>query len=102
MGGPHGGGYVQRVIVDQALYRYGVRDPARRSSAWLRPARYVEATESVEFDELHALMDRVVEDYSPVADGVGGDLDENENQVFGTGRVRRRGFPQSPGGCRIV
>ena len=93
----------------------------------LRPARYVEATESVEFDELHvfigsgfvisvrqddlpnvaavrqslehrpkvlaegppavlhALMDRVVDDYAPVADGIEGDLDEIEDQVFGTG-----------------
>lgn len=93
----------------------------------LRPARYVEATETVEFDELHvfigpgfvisvrqddlpdvgavreslerrpgvlgegppavlhALMDRVVDDYAPVADGIEGDLDEIEDQVFGTG-----------------
>lgn len=93
----------------------------------LRPARYVEPTETVEFDELHvfigpgfvisvcqgdlpdvaavraslerrpqvlaegppavlhALMDRVVDDYSPVADGIEGDLDDIEDQVFGTG-----------------
>lgn len=175
------------MIVDQALYRDGVRDPARPALgelataagrpgvlAWidirhpderefdevarlfglhplavedaihahqrpklerygetlfcvLRPARYVEPTESVEFDELHvfigpgfvisvsqgdlpnvaavreslerrpkllaegppavlhALMDRVVDDYTPVADGIEGDLDEIEDQVFGTG-----------------
>ncbi|MBU6362771.1 MAG: magnesium and cobalt transport protein CorA [Acidobacteria bacterium] len=193
MGGARGPGgvrarrYVQHVIVDQALYRDGRRQPGRPdlaelaaaaagpgAMAWidirrpderefdevarlfnlhplavedaihahqrpklerygetlfcvLRPARYVEATETVEFDELHvfigpgfvisvrqddlpdvgavreslerrpgvlgegppavlhALMDRVVDDYAPVADGIEGDLDEIEDQVFGTG-----------------
>jgi magnesium transporter len=91
----------------------------------LRPARYVDETESVEFGEihvfagphfvvtvrhseapdlaavrrrlearpdllqrgpvaiLHAIMDRVVDDYAPVIAGVENDIDEIEDEVFG-------------------
>ena len=100
----------------------------------LRPARYVDASESVEFGEvhvfagrsfvvtvrhgeapdlklvrqgmekrpdllkrgpvaiLHAIMDRVVDDYAPVIAGVENDIDEIEDEVFGGGRsdVSRR------------
>jgi magnesium transporter len=100
----------------------------------LRPARYVDATETVEFGEvhvfagqtfvvtvrhgeapelgavrqalekrpdllrrgpvavLHAIMDRVVDDYAPVVAGVENDVDEIEDEVFGGGRsdVSRR------------
>ena len=95
----------------------------------LRPARYVDASETVEFGEvhvfagpgfvvtvrhgeapdlaavrtglerrpdllrrgpvaiLHAIMDRVVDDYSPVVAGVENDIDEIEDEVFGGGRA---------------
>jgi magnesium transporter len=100
----------------------------------LRPARYVDETEAVEFGEvhifagatfvitirhgeapdlaavrasleqrpdllqrgpvaiLHAIMDRVVDDYAPVVAGVENDIDEIEDEVFGGGRheVSRR------------
>lgn len=99
----------------------------------LRPARYVDATETVEFGELHvfagtsfvitvrqddtcelaavraalesrpdllargalsilhAIMDRVVDDYAPVVAGLENDIDEIEDQVFGgSGDVSRR------------
>ncbi len=91
----------------------------------LRPARYVDETETVEFGELHvfegedfvvtvrhsetpaigevretlerdpellrrgpeailhAIMDRVVDDYGPVVDGLENDIDEIESEVFG-------------------
>lgn len=91
----------------------------------LRPARYVDETETVEFGELHifagtdfvvtvrhdaaadlgpvreglesrpdllrrgpvavlhAIMDRVVDDYSPVIAGLENDIDEIEDEVFG-------------------
>ena len=91
----------------------------------LRPARYIDETESVEFGEvhvfagpqfvvtvrhgeapglavvrralearpdllrrgpvaiLHAIMDRVVDDYAPVVAGVENDVDEIEDDVFG-------------------
>ena len=91
----------------------------------LRPARYVDETETVEFGEvhvfagphfvitirhseapdlaavrrslesrpdllrrgpvavLHAIMDRVVDDYAPVVAGVENDVDEIEDEVFG-------------------
>jgi magnesium transporter len=90
----------------------------------LRPARYIDATETVEFGELHvfagpdfvitvrhddtlglagvrrnleahpellrrgpvavlhAIMDRVVDDYAPVVAGLENDIDEIEDQVF--------------------
>jgi magnesium transporter len=93
----------------------------------LRPARYVDETETVEFGEvhvfagphfvitvrhseapdlaavrraletrpdllrrgpvaiLHAIMDRVVDDYVPVVAGVENDIDEIEDEVFGGG-----------------
>jgi magnesium transporter len=93
----------------------------------LRPARYIDETETVEFGEvhvfagpqfvitvrhgeapdlavvrsglesrpdllrrgpvaiLHAIMDRVVDDYAPVAAGVENDIDEIEDEVFGAG-----------------
>ncbi len=93
----------------------------------LRPARYVDATETVEFGEvhvfagphfvitvrhgempdlasvradlearpdllrrgtvavLHAIMDRVVDDYLPVVAGVENDIDEIEDEVFTSG-----------------
>jgi magnesium transporter len=93
----------------------------------LRPARYIDETETVEFDEvhvfagpefvitvrhgegpdlaairaaletrpdllrrgtvavLHAIMDRVVDDYRPVVAGVQNDIDEIEDEVFGVG-----------------
>ncbi len=95
----------------------------------LRPARYVDASETVEFGEvhvfagpsfvvtvrhgeapdvgavrrslearpdllqrgpvaiLHAIMDRVVDDYAPVVAGVENDVDEIEDEVFGGGRA---------------
>jgi len=99
----------------------------------LRPARYVDETETVEFGEvhvfagpqfvitirhgeapdlgdvrrglearpdllrrgpvavLHAIMDRVVDDYSPVIAGVENDIDEIEDEVFdGTVDASRR------------
>jgi magnesium transporter len=99
----------------------------------LRPARYVDETEAVEFGEvhvfagprfvitvrhsenpdlasvrhdlearpdllrrgsvavLHAIMDRVVDDYAPVVSGVENDIDEIEDQVFnGTADASRR------------
>lgn len=99
----------------------------------LRPARYLDETETVEFGEvhifagpqfvitirhsenpdlavvrhelearpdllrrgsvtvLHAIMDRVVDDYGPVIDGVENDIDEIEDEVFdGTANVSRR------------
>jgi magnesium transporter len=99
----------------------------------LRPARYVDETEAVEFGEvhvfagpqfvitvrhgeapdlaavrrglerrpvllrrgpvaiLHAIMDRVVDDYAPVVAGVENDIDEIEDEVFGVGAdVSRR------------
>jgi magnesium transporter len=99
----------------------------------LRPARYIDETENVEFGEvhvfagprfvitvrhggapdlaavrrdlesrpdllrrgpvaiLHAIMDRVVDDYAPVVDGVENDIDEIEDDVFGGKRdVSRR------------
>jgi magnesium transporter len=91
----------------------------------LRPARYIDETETVEFGEIHilagpqfvitvrhaeapdiasvrqslearpellsrgtvaivhAIMDRVVDDYAPVVAGVENDIDEIENEVFG-------------------
>ena len=91
----------------------------------LLPARYIDATENVEFGEvhvfagphfvvtvrhgeapdlaavrpglearpdllcrgpvtiLHAIMDRVVDDYAPVIAGVENDIDEIEDEVFG-------------------
>ena len=91
----------------------------------LRPARYIDETETVEFGELHvfagpgfvvtsrqddacdlsdvraglearpellrrgpvailhAILDRVVDDYQPVVDGVENDIDEIEDEVFG-------------------
>jgi magnesium transporter len=93
----------------------------------LRPARYIDETETVEFGEvhifagpqfvitvrhgeapeladvrrglearpdllrrgpvaiLHAIMDRVVDDYVPVLAGVENDIDEIEDEVFGVG-----------------
>ena len=99
----------------------------------LRPARYIEETESVEFGEihvfvgrnfvitvrhteaselaqvraglearpdlinggpvviLHAIMDRVVDDYTPVVNGLQNDIDEIEDEVFdGTADASRR------------
>jgi magnesium transporter len=99
----------------------------------LRPARYVDETETVEFGEvhvfagphfvitvrhseapdlaavrralearpdllrrgpvtiLHAIMDRVVDDYAPVVAGVENDIDEIEDEVFGgSGDASRR------------
>jgi magnesium transporter len=91
----------------------------------LRPARYIDETETVEFGEIHvfaspqfvitirhgaaselgrvrralearphlirggpmsivhAIVDRVVDDYAPVVAGVGNDIDEIETEVFG-------------------
>jgi magnesium transporter len=93
----------------------------------LRPARYIDETETVEFGEvhifagpqfvitvrhgnapdlsvvrhglearpdllrrgpvtiLHAIMDRVLDDYAPVVAGVQNDIDEIEDEVFGVG-----------------
>ncbi len=93
----------------------------------LRPARYLDETETVDFGELHvfagprfvitvrqdeatdlaavrrdlearpdilrrgpvavlhAIMDRVVDDYTPVVAGIENDIDEIEDQVFGGG-----------------
>ena len=99
----------------------------------LRPARYIDETETVEFGEvhvfagphfvitvrhseapdlagvrralearpdllrrgpvsiLHAILDRVVDDYAPVLAGVENDIDEIEDEVFGGGSdVSRR------------
>lgn len=100
----------------------------------LLPARYIDATETVEFGELavfmgprfvvtvrhaqepdlgqvrrtlerddpaqlamgpagvvHAILDRVVDDYYPVADGLDNDIAEIEDQIFsGHGEVTRR------------
>jgi magnesium transporter len=99
----------------------------------LRPARYVDESDTVEFGEvhifagpqfvitvrhseapdladvrhrlearpdlvgrgslaiLHAIMDRVVDDYAPVVDGLENDIDEIEDDVFdGTPNVSRR------------
>jgi magnesium transporter len=99
----------------------------------LRPARYIDETETVEFDEvhvfagpqfvvtvrhgdapglaevraalearphllrrgpvaiLHAIVDRVVDDYAPVVAGVEHDIDEIEDEVFdGTADASRR------------
>jgi magnesium transporter len=99
----------------------------------LRPARYIDETETVEFGEvhvfagprfvitvrqsetpnlarvrrdlearpdllrrgtlsiLHAIMDRVVDDYAPVVAGIENDIDEIEDEVFGgNGDVSRR------------
>jgi magnesium transporter len=99
----------------------------------LRPARYIDETETVEFDEvhvfagpqfvitvrhgdapdlaavrrslesspdllrrgpvaiLHAIMDRVVDDYAPVVAGVENDIDEIEDEVFdGSADASRR------------
>ena len=99
----------------------------------LRPARYIDETETVEFGELHifagvdfvitvrhddasdlgavreglegrpdllrrgpvavlhAIMDRVVDDYGPVVAGLENDIDEIEDEVFGGGtEVSRR------------
>ena len=99
----------------------------------LRPARYIDETETVEFGEvhvfagpqfvitvrhgeapdltrvrrglegrpdllcrgpvaiLHAIMDRVVDDYAPVVEGVQNDIDEIEDEVFaGETHVSRR------------
>ncbi|SFV24157.1 magnesium and cobalt transport protein CorA [Micrococcus terreus] len=100
----------------------------------LIPARYIDATETVEFGELavfmgphhvitvrhaqepdlaqvrrkleqddpeqlamgpagvvHAILDRVVDDYYPVADGLDNDVSEIEDQIFsGDGEVTRR------------
>jgi magnesium transporter len=95
----------------------------------LRPARYVDATETVEFGEvhifagpqfvitvrqgeapdlgtvrlglearpdvlcrgpvavLHAILDRIVDDYAPVIAGVQNDIDEIEDEVFGGGNT---------------
>ncbi len=104
----------------------------------LRPARYIDDTETVEFGEvhvfagphfvitvrhgeapdlaavrtglearpdllcrgpvvvLHAIMDRVVDDYAPVVAGVENDLDEIEDEVFGgTADVSRRVYELS-------
>jgi magnesium transporter len=93
----------------------------------LRPARYIDETETVEFGEvhvfagpqfvitvrhgqapdlaavrrglearpdllrrgpvaiLHAIMDRVVDDYAPIVAGVENDIDEIEDEMFGVG-----------------
>jgi magnesium transporter len=98
----------------------------------LRPARYIDEAETVEFGEvhifagphfvitvrhseapdlaavrrslesrpdllrrgpvaiLHAIMDRVVDDYAPVVAGVENDIDEIEDQVFGGGEDATR------------
>jgi magnesium transporter len=104
----------------------------------LRPARYVDKTETVEFGEthvfvgkefvitvrhsevpdlgevrrrleedpellrrgpeaiLHAIMDQVVDDYGPVADGLENDIEEIEAQVFGgSADVSRRVYDLS-------
>lgn len=104
----------------------------------LRPARYVDETETVEFGEthvfvgkefvvtvrhsevpdlsevrrqleadpellrrgpeaiLHAIMDKVVDDYGPVADGLENDIEEIEAQVFGgSADVSRRVYELS-------
>jgi magnesium transporter len=104
----------------------------------LRPARYVDETETVEFGEvhvfagphfvvtvrhgeapdiaavrralesrpdllrrgpvaiLHAIMDRVLDDYAPVVAGVENDIDEIEDQVFnGTAGAPRRVYELS-------
>ena len=95
----------------------------------LRPARYMDETETVEFGEIHvfvaaqfvitirhgeaselgrvrralesrpdllrrgpmaivhAIVDRVVDDYAPVVAGVENDIDEIESEVFGGGRA---------------
>ena len=93
----------------------------------LRPARYVDETESVEFGEIHlflaahyaiairhgaaselqsarrrlegsdligsgvgavawAVIDKVVDDYAPVVDGIDNDIQEVEEEIFDTGR----------------
>src|ERR671911_3235370 len=105
----------------------------------LRPARYVDETEIVEFSEvhvfagphfvvtvrhgeapdiaalrralesrpdllrrgpvaiLHAIMDRVLDDYEPVVSGVENDIDEIEDEVFnGSAGVPRRVDPLAP------
>jgi magnesium transporter len=93
----------------------------------LKPARYIDDTETVEFGEVHvfaapafvvavrhrpasalhrvrerlesrpellrrgtgaivhAILDRVVDDYAPVVAGIENDIDEIENELFGTG-----------------
>jgi magnesium transporter len=104
----------------------------------LRPARYVDETETIEFGEthvfvgksfvitvrhsevpdlsevrgrleadpellrrgpeaiLHAIMDQVVDDYGPVADGLENDIEEIEAQVFGgSADVSRRVYELS-------
>jgi magnesium transporter len=104
----------------------------------LRPARYLDAPEEVEFSEVHAfvgenfvvtvrhgeapdlggvrrrmegesdllrrgpeailyaIMDRVVDDYGPVVDGLENDIDEIETQVFGgNAGVSRRTYELS-------
>ena len=39
---------------------------------------------------LHAILDRVVDDYAPVMDGLDNDIEEVEQEVFaGTGATRR-------------
>lgn len=103
----------------------------------LRPARYIDETETVEFDEvhvfagpqfvitvrhgdapnlasvrhnlearpdllrrgsgavLHAILDRVVDDYAPVISGVQNDIDEIEDEVFeGRADASRRVYEQ--------
>ena len=110
----------------------------------LRPARYIDETETVEFGEvhvfagphfvitvrhgeapdlaasaqrlearpdllrrgpvaiLHAILDRVVDDYAPVVAGVENDIDEIEDEVFdGSAGVSRRIYELTARGDRL-
>jgi magnesium transporter len=56
----------------------------------LRPARYIDETRPDLLRRgpvaiIHAIMDRVVDDYGPVVAGVENDIDEIEDEVFGVG-----------------
>lgn|GEM_PF-1983776 len=68
-----GPGFVITVRHDEASHIHAVRaDLEKRPNVLRRGARAV----------LHALLDRVVDDYRPVSDGIQNDIDEIEDALF--------------------
>ena len=69
--------------------RHGTASPLDSVRAELEadPARLAMGPGAV----LHAIIDRVVDDYAPAIDGLSGDIDEVEDEVFAAGRSNPAG-----------